>query len=142
MAIHTLTWSLDTCACQIELTYDDTTPLDTRTYTPSNYINVCSFHSGISDINTRHSTVVEENQRKNNARQTVLDNAPTTIIDTMPDGTKQLKRGISIDFTVTGTAPNRVVTLTVTGINLTNQQKNNIQNFLDNRFGAGKVILG
>ena len=39
-------------------------------------------------------------------------------------------------------APNRVMTLTVTGITLTQQKKTTAQNFLNTKFGIGKVTIG
>lgn len=141
MTIQQLRWSLDTCPCIIVISYDDTTPLDTRTYTLVQYERVCQFHNGISDIPTRQATIQEENSRKNNAYQLILDHAPASMLDTLPNGTTQLKKGIDIIHTVQGTAPNRTFTLTVTGVTLTANQINTAQNFLDNRFGAGKVTV-
>lgn len=138
-------WSLDTCPCFISSSYDDTTPLDTRTYTVVS-INPCQFHAGLGNDQTIRDIALEENQRKNNAIQNILDNVPTSLQDKlytlMQDGiTRIIKKGVSITFTLTGTAPNRVLNLTITGATLTNAQKNNAQTFLDNRFGTGKVVI-
>jgi hypothetical protein len=51
----------------------------------------------------------------------------------------QLKNNITYDFSWSGTAPDRVLNISFTGITLTNQQKNTIRTVLNNRFGIGKV---
>jgi len=140
MVINTTRWSPDTCSCIIEYSWDSTEPESTRTHTLSNFVNVCSFHSGLANNTTRWNTVLEENPRKNIAYQLILDNGPAGLSDIV-DGSKQLKNGITINTLWSGTAPNRVLTITVTGLTLTQNQKNSIQTFLNNRFGAGKVLI-
>ena len=149
MTTQTVIWSPDTCApnepsCVIELSYDDTTPLDTRTHTPTNILRTCSTHQGLGNITQIHNVVSEENQRKNNALQTILDNAPTQLQDqlyTVQGAGRVLKKGIDYVFDITGTPPNRVVNVTFNGVTLTSQQKTAAQTFLNNRFGANKVII-
>ena len=119
------------------MTYDT----DTDQFTLTEYINICQFHASIPDKNQRHNVVREENSRKNDAYQLVLDHAPASMLDTGPDGLPRLKKGINIDFTVAGVAPNRTFTLIVTGVTLTQNQINAAQNFVDNRFGVGKVTV-
>lgn len=141
MTIIEQIWHLDTCDCQIIISYDDTTPLDTRTYSLVNYQRTCAIHQDINDIPTRHATIVEENTRKNQAYQLIIDHAPASMLQTLPNGTTDLKKGIDISYTVQGIAPNRTFTLIVTGITLTTNQISTAQNFLDNRFGTGKVTM-
>lgn len=149
MTTQTVVWSPDTCApnepsCIIELSYDDTTSLDTRTYTPTNIYRQCSIHQGLGNITQIHSVVSEENQRKNNALQNIIDNAPTQLQDqlfTVQNNGRILKKGVEYVFDITGTPPNRVVNVTFTGVTLTPQQKTAAQNFLNNRFGTGKVVI-
>jgi hypothetical protein len=138
MVTNTTRYSPDTCDCVIEYSWDSTLSEDQRVHTLST-ISKCSFHSGLSD-NTAYNTVFEENPRKNIAYQLILDNGPVGLSD-LVDGTRQIKPGIFINTVWSGTAPNRVLTVTVTGFSLTQNQKNSIQTFLNNRFGAGKVLI-
>jgi len=140
MVLNITRWSPDTCDCVIEYSWDTTEPEAIRTHTLSNFINVCSFHQSLADNTTRWNTVLEENPRKNIAHQLILDNGPTGLSDLI-DGTRQLKNGITINKSWSGTAPNRVLTITVSGFSLTQNQKNAIQAFLNTRFGAGKVLI-
>jgi hypothetical protein len=84
---------------------------------------------------------MEENPRKNIAYQLIVDNAPLQFVDTDVNGNKTLKAGLSINFTVSGTVPNRVFTMTFSGTTLTQAQIDNVQARLDTRFGAGKVVF-
>lgn len=126
-------WSPDTCDCIVE--YDDSIAL-------TNVISTCPFHSGLggTDI-TVFNTLMDENPRKNKAYQAILDNGPTTIYDLQADGSRTIKNGINISWTWSGTAPNRVLTLTLTGATLTTAQKNAVNSKLSTLFGAGKAVL-
>jgi hypothetical protein len=141
MAIHTTRWSPDTCSCVIEYTWDDNDPPEARPHNLSTYVNKCAEHTILAADNTRYDTVKEENSRKNIAHQGILDNGPSSLYDLTPEGSRVLKGGITISWSWTGTPPNRVITLTYTGITLTTNQRNTAQTWLNNRFGAGKVIL-
>jgi hypothetical protein len=138
MTIQTTRWSPDTCPCVIEYSWDDTLSEANRIHTLST-ISKCPTHQALSD-NTAYSTVLDENPRKNIAHQLVLDNGPATLSDLI-NGTRQLKAGIVLGFSWSGTVPNRVLTISYTGITLTTNQKNSIQTFLNNRFGSGKVLI-
>lgn len=137
MVIQQIIWGLDTCDCKILLSYDS----DTDTWTPLNFIQTCQFHISFPDITQRHTVVTNENGRKNQAYQIILDHAPASMLMTRDDGSVTLKRGIAINYTVAGTAPDRTFTLIVSGVTLTANQINTAQNFLDNRFTPGKVTL-
>ena len=136
-------WSPDTCECILEYTWDDSVPEDQRVHTPTSIVNKCSEHSGLSDSNT-HDAVKEENPRKNLSLDEILQNAPNTNwfdIDAAT-GSRVFKKNITINWVWSGTAPNRVLTLTFTGISLTTAQRNTLQTRLNNRFGIGKITLG
>ena len=139
MAIKTTRYSPDTCQCVIEYTWDDTQPEATRTHTLST-ISKCSAHSALGDT-TAYNTVFEENPRKNQTLRHILDNSPTTALYDIIDGVRQLKPTLGFNFSFSGTAPDRVITVSFTGITLTTNQKNSLQTFLNNRFGAGKVLI-
>jgi len=139
MTIQTTRWSPDTCSCVLEYTWDDTQTEATRTHTLSNIINKCSAHNPLTNSNI-YSSILDENPRKNQSLQLCLDNGPTALFDTI-NGSRQLKATISYSFSWSGTAPNRVLTISFTGITLTSQQKNTIQTALNTRFGSGKVLI-
>ena len=141
MTIKTTRYSPDTCACVIDYTWDDTTTEDQRVHTLSNYVNKCAAHSSLATDQQRWNAVFEENPRKNLALQHILNNSPTTALYDIVDGARQLKNSIALNFSWSGVAPNRVLTLSFTGISLTTNQKNSVQTFLNNRFGAGKVLI-
>lgn len=143
MTIKTTRWTSDVCGCIIEYTWDDSAPQGQETLTVSNIINTCPAHSSPSlpTDNARFDSALEENQRKNKAHKDILDNAPTGLYELDGSGQRTLKSGITLSWEMTGEAPNRIMTLSYSGITLTPAQKNNIQNFLDNKFGAGKVKL-
>ena len=139
MAIKTTRWSPDTCGCVIEYTWDNTTVESERVHTLST-ITKCAIHS--SQTNTdAWNTVLEENPRKNNTLEQILASSPTTALYDTLNGTRQFKSGITVSTSWSGTVPNRVLTITITGISLTTQQKNTIQTALNTRFGSGKVVL-
>lgn len=146
MTIRTQAYRPDTCGCVIEESYDDTLPLADIVVTQSNYFVTCSAHSGLADNDTKYATVIEESSRKNRAIQLIIDNSPASMENVVfiyqADGvTRVLKKGVMFFFALSGTAPNRVITITYTGFTLTNAQKNTAQGWLDNRFGSGKVII-
>jgi len=132
-------WKLDTCDC-IMITQEGATENDFPTLVQAE--SICPIHNVLADETSVFNTLKDENPRRNKAFQHLLDNGPAALVNTDPDtGVKVLKPGISIDSSFTGTPPDRVVILTLTGITLTTNQKNTAQTFLNNRFGAGKVTL-
>jgi hypothetical protein len=137
--IHTTRWSPDTCSCVIEYTWDDTVPDNERTHNLSNVVERCPAHEALSDNDT-FSTLMDENPRKNIALQNCLDNGPPTLSDTIGT-TKQLKGNVSFDWSWSGTAPNRLLTISFSGVSLTGPEKNTMRNALNNRLGANKVNL-
>jgi len=140
MVINTTRYSPDTCQCVIDYDWDSTLDENNRVHTLKQFVNICTAHSSLPDNTARWNVVFEENPRKNIAHQLILDNGPTALSD-LVEGTRQLKAGITINFSWSGTAPNRVLTISYTGITLTTNQKNQIQTFLNNRFGSGKVLI-
>jgi hypothetical protein len=140
MAIRTTRWGPDTCQCILEYTWNDSLPQDQITTTFSNIVSACPSHIGLPSAQAIYNAVNEENPRKNMSLQQMLDTGPNTLYDIV-NGNRQFKNGISVNFVWTGTAPNRVLTLTVAGITLTGAQRTTIQNALNTRFGVGKVVL-
>lgn len=142
MVTRITTWSPDTCNCVLEYSWDDSIPLDNQTFPVANIIKKCDQHTALSTKESIYSAVKEENTRKNITYQGILDNGPTSLYDLQADGSRTLKNGITFSWTWSGTAPNRVLTITYTGITLTTNQRNTAQNWLNNHFGTGVVVLG
>ena len=140
MTIHTTRYSPDTCACVLEYSWDDTEPETTRTHTLTTFVNRCPAHSILATDTDRWNTVFEENPRKNIALERTLANAPTTMYD-LAGTTRTLKPTIIYNTVWSGTAPNRVLTISFTGITLTSTQKTTIRNALNTRFGTGRVLI-
>lgn len=86
----------------------------------------CSAHASIPDnelYDTLHAAPASEGKRRNRLRGWVEENAP----------------GVTVDVSWSGTGKNRVLLITTTGA--TQQQKNFAQNWCDQQFGAGKVVI-
>lgn len=140
MTTGTTRWSFDTCGCVVLQNYDyDVSDQDPVSIT---FETICSLHQGIPDHPTRYDVVAnKENRPRMNALRELLNNGPASVVDTLPDGTKQLKQGLDVSFSFSGTVPNRLINIILTGIVLTAQQKTAFQTRLDNLFGAGKITL-
>lgn len=146
MTIRTNNWDPDTCNCSIKYKYDDAIPVEQRTYEIDIVNKSCSFHSNLlPNIPVTYSCIMDENRKKNNTLQFALDTLPSKLADifTNPDGGTYtvLKAGLVFNFRLEGTAPNRVLYVSFLGTSLTQNEKNNIQTKLNERFGTGVVII-
>lgn len=142
MTIKTTRWTPDTCSdppCVIEYTWDTDQPSETRTHNLETVVNKCSRHSILSNTDV-YTNVKEENTRKNQSLQTLVDNM-IELANTNPDGSKVLKDGITFNWSWSGTPPNTVLTISFDGVTLSPSKKNTAQTYLNNKFGAGKVII-
>jgi hypothetical protein len=138
MTIKTTRFSPDTCGCVLEYEWDDTLSEASRVHTFKS-ITKCPAHSAQAD-QTAYNTVFDENPRKNIALQTALDNGPNTLYDM--NGTQRvLKPAVGYNYSWSGTAPDRVLSISFTGVSLTTTQKNTIRNAINTRLGNGKVTL-
>ena len=132
-------WKLDTCDC-VMITNPGTTSTDFPVLVQAEH--VCSVHQSLPNHVTVYNTLKDENPRKNKAYQQLLDNAPASMFDTDAEsGAIILKKGVTLEWSWTGTPPNRVVVFTLTGFTLNTNQKNNAQALLDSTFGTGKAVL-
>lgn|SRR5262245_45267621 len=129
-------WTLDTCGfdprtenCQINI--DDTNGT-------MSFVRKCPAHQNVNDPAQVH----QENIRgASNTLDHLLQNAPSGLFDVNADGSRTFKRGITVDWSWTGTAPDRVLNIDVTGFSPTTTQRNAITTALNNRFGAGNVTV-
>lgn len=113
------TTQLDRTSCVVEV--------ETQTFTVT-----CPAHSLVS-AGTRFVALTDENRRG-------WGNVYGELLAAAPNQAPAILDSINMTWQWTGTAPNRVLTITVTGITLNNPQKQNVQNKLDARFGAGNVV--
>lgn len=138
MTIKLIGWQLDTCGCYIIEQYDTADP--TLTKTVQSVPKKCTAHTATLDQNI-YTVVRDENSRWAVTPQIIIDNGPSTLYDVQTDGSRQFKQNISVNWSWSGTAPNRVLTVTITGVTLNNTQKTTIQNIFNTKFGTGKVVL-
>ena len=130
-------WWPDTCSCKLLRDYDP----NTDTFTILSYENVCNIHSSISNASQRHDAIVNQNQRRSIFYNKILEQFPALFAETNSEGTITLKKGITFNFSWSGTGTEAVLIISFTGINLNNQQKTNLQNLANSQFGSGKVIV-
>ena len=144
MVIKITRWSPDTCDCVFDYEWDDAQSEDVRVHNFKQVAKECTSHSHLTGNNKKdmYDSSLEENKRKNGSLAELVDKAAADFGEPDPtSGAMTLKKNITVSWTWSGTAPNRVMTLNVKGITLTNQKKTAAQNFINNRFGAGKVVL-
>lgn len=144
MVINTTRWSPDTCGCTFEYTWNTDDPESTRTHTYARVVTECVSHSHLTGNNKKdaYDSSLEENQRKNGSIGELLDKASADFGEIDPQsGAMVLKKGLVLTWDWTGTAPNRVMNLTLTGTILSAQKKAAAQTFLNNKFGVGKVVF-
>lgn len=144
MTIQTTTWSPDTCNCTLRYKWDDADP-DAEVQ-----IDIikksCQFHSNLlPNVPVTFSCIMDENRKKNNTLQYALETLPNKLADQFvgDDGTVylQIKGGIVFNYRFDGTAPNRVLYISFLGTSLSQNEKNNIQTKLNQRFGNGVIVI-
>lgn len=140
MAIITTRWSPDHCSCIVEYQWDNTTSENTRVHTYAQHINICVDHASLGQNVTAYNAMLDENQRKNKVYQGIIDSLPSQLSSTGAAG-GSLKSGIIYNVSYTGTAPNRVLNVSYTGITLTTAQKSSAQNWCNTNIGSGKVVV-
>lgn len=144
MVIKITQWSPDTCGCSFEYTWDDTQNEDIRTHNFKAVTKECASHAHLNGNNKKdmYDSSLEENRRKNGSIGELLDKAAADFGEVDPEsGSIVLKKGITVTWNWSGIAPDRVMTLTATGVTLSQQKKTAAQNFLNNKFGVGKVTF-
>lgn len=144
MTIKTTRWSPDTCDCVLEYEWDDSLPNDQIVITYKTTVSQCANHINLNGNNKKdtYDSVNEENKRKNGTITELITRMQSDFGEADPTtGAITLKRAINVSWAWSGTAPNRVLTLTVKGITLTANKMNQAKTFLDTKYGTGKVIL-
>lgn len=123
------TWKAGTCGTTELDRTSCIVDLDSQTF-----LFTCPAHSILSLAGgTRLAGLEDENKRG-------WGNVQQEIYASVPNPNPALLDSLIITWTWSGTAPNRVLTVAIRGVSLNNQQKNNVQQKLDVRFGTGKVV--
>lgn len=132
----------DTCDCKVEyeLLYSTSDP-DYKTYTPLQIINQCNIHQDETTVEDLWTELNKDNIKKNRAWRVLLDNALPSMIQTNPDGVIEFKKNIEISWAWSGQKPERTLTITISGITLTQNQKNAAQAKIDERYPNQNIIL-
>ena len=137
--INETTWTPDTCNnCSYTYEWDDSVPADQRVHTFKRIDKSSPDHQGLSGA-AQYARVLEENQRKNK-----VDGQLRTIsnmVTTDENGSVIYKPGVGFNFAWSGQDDSRVLTITVYGYTLTNQQKNAVKNWADQNIGVNKVVI-
>lgn len=144
--IKTTTWNPDTCGCTLRYKWDEDLPENERTSTIDIINKSCPNHSNLlPNVPVTYSCILDENQKKNNSLQFALDAVPSKLADIFTNengGTYTvLKSGISFNFRFDGTAPNRILYISFNNTSLSQNEKNAIQNKLNEKFGTGIIVI-
>lgn len=137
MAIKSHDWTTGTCGCIIRRSYDDVTDIISFDY----FINKCPEHAGVTDDLSAYNIMRDENTRVGGGFPYILENSPNTIYDITQDGERVFKKGITVTWFYSGTIPDRVLNINITGITLKPNEISSIQNKLNTRYGISKVVI-
>lgn len=139
-------WRPDTCAsphdtCIVEEIYVGTTITGM-----GRVIRKCSVHVGVADQDLYGVLITNpdsEQKRKNRFYRLLLglEGEDLNLAELNEDGALVLKRGIGVSWTFTGSSTSRVLAVTVSGVNLTTNQKNRVVAKLEQLFGVGRVTV-
>ena len=143
MVIKTTRWTVSTCGCIIDYTWDDSVPVEDRVHEYSQTVYKCENHKNVSDKD-HQSVLLLENNSKNLAMGWLLENVPDfSQLKTAPDGNINtvIKDGVTFDYEFTGSDYDRVLSVSVSGLALTIIQKTALQSFCDVSFGDSKVLV-
>jgi hypothetical protein len=139
------TWKPDTCDCVVEELYNGTEIIGGGAV-----LKKCDAHASVPDdqlYGVLYANPDGENKRKNRIESILLGgegqnfNLHETVTNSDGSVTVKWKGGVTFSWAWTGTGAGRTLNITVTGVNLTTNQKNTINNIATTRFGAGKVVI-
>ena len=131
----------DTCECVLSIEFDDQAAIDDIQYSISQVVSKCSIHSDEDTNNDVLQAVVVENRRKNLVWRNLLDNALSDMIETGEDGIIRFKSNIIITWSWSGVKPMRTLTIRLLGKILTTNQRNVVQNRLNNAFPNQNILF-
>jgi hypothetical protein len=133
------TWSPDTCpapGCIIEELYDGAGNITGGGVV----VRKCAAHALVADGTLYDTLLNKENRRKNLIHKALVETGSLNLGE-LQDGAFVFKPGVDFTWAFSGVAPNRAITISVTGATLTTAQRNTITNYCNTNFGVGTVVL-
>lgn len=129
--MRTTRWSPDTCQCVLEYEWDETVPQEDRVHTFKGIVHRCLIHEllGYLENSNLYDKVLQENTRKNG------------VFGDMEIQIKAFGHTFTMDNFRWQFDQDRKLQIEIVDVELTQQQRTNIQTFLDNKFGTGEVTL-
>lgn len=133
--LKTTKWLPDTCNCVIEYTWDDAVDESERTHTFSRVLSTCAFHGSCGTDDEQYQVILKENETKNCVRNCLLGNERLTYVytDSFGQNVTGFLQTINVDFSFSGQNDQRTLLVSITGIELTEQEKSEIQNLEGNK---------
>lgn len=128
MGAHLNAWTFDTCACRIEVVFDDSLPPASRVNSYYRTLAACPAHTVLAGLSTHYDTVLDRNRRKNATFAEALT-VLASLTSERFDGMWSYDAAVDV-LTINGTAGG-----------LTANQRNSLQNKCNTRFGVGKVVV-
>lgn len=144
MVIKETVWHPDTCenpSCILVYSWDTDLPDNLRVHSFVRADRICSAHQGVWTESEAYNKALDHNQRKNKTEGWMLANLTSLLADTNANGSFTWKQGITFNWSFSGVGDARVLTISITGVNLNTNQKNQIQSFCNSTFGVGKVVV-
>lgn len=134
-----------TCDCEVEYTINNSLPPDEQHggLRCDSYVfsRKCPAHVQFTDKQL-WDIIWDENPRYAFSYEAILDNIPNSLYTKRPDnGGKVLKEGITVNSNWTGTAPNRILNISIEGANISTATKNAIKNAINVKIPGGKVVF-
>lgn len=132
---------------QIYTQYPDTTKKPEEWAKQKKQTKRCPEHQGLSDGAQLGQVMRDEDSRKSRVLRGLLGyegfNLNLQQTKTNEDGSTYIdfKNGVSVSWEWVGTGADRVLQVSISGSNLTINQKSTLQNFCDTKFGVGKVNI-
>lgn len=103
--------------------------------------SACPFHLN-ADTQVVYNNAHDNMLRHSHLQNKLMTDFATQLYQTGEGGTLIVKNGVTINYDWSGTGENRVLNLSVTGYNLSNNQKTAIQTWCDSNLGIGKCVVG
>jgi hypothetical protein len=130
-------WTNDTCGCSLEIEKVSGVWIATSIY------SACPAHQSFN-INDIIAPIIQENQTRNFGFDSIWKADVNDILSEVDaSGVRNFKGG-AVSWQYTGVAPDRILQITVSGINITNPQRNNFITIVNNSYSgafSGRIQL-
>lgn len=118
------TWEPDTCGCRVEEIYQGNQPVGI-----GQIIRKCEAHTGVDDADLYEVILNVENRRKN------------AIANHVASGGIPGTDGATLGWSFSGTGSDRTLTVWLDGIEVSQQNRDDLRFWCDTQFGVGKVTV-